>query len=381
MREFITGNQAIVRGALRAGCDFFAGYPITPASSILSEFMSAFSQGPCIAVQTEDEIAAIGQCIGAAMAGRKALTATSGPGLSLYSENIGLAQMGEVPLVIVDCQRMGPSTGGATASGDGDVCFAANVTAGGYPIPVLAATDAESAYRLTVQAFNIAESLRTPVILLASKAIVMTRQSVDLESIELPPIVSRKAANGTGEFFPYRFASPEDVPEFAPIGGARRVRFTGSIHDEYGLITNDPVKIERKLTHLYRKIDARADALELVQEDLDPESEVLVISYGAADGAAVEAVASARAKGTAVSHLTLYCLSPAPESAVRRALTPRIRRVVLPELNIGLYARVLRPLLGGVLLDSIRRYDGGLIAPAVIETAILKSLGAGVEHG
>src|SRR3990172_2298651 len=191
MNEFVTGNQAIVRGALRAGCDYFAGYPITPASSICSEMIQALTEKGATGVQTEDEIAAIGQCIGAAMAGAKAMTASSGPGLSLYSENIGLAQMGEVPLVIVDCQRMGPATGGATATGEGDVLFARHVTAGGYPLPVLAAADAASAYRLTYEAFNMAERFRTPVIVLLSKDISLTRLTVDLDRIHLPPRVER----------------------------------------------------------------------------------------------------------------------------------------------------------------------------------------------
>jgi len=195
MREFLTGNQAVVRGALRAGCNYFAGYPITPASSILSDMVSAFADGPGVAIQTEDEIAAIGQCIGAAMAGAKALTASSGPGLSLYSENIGLAQMGEVPLVIVNCQRMGPATGGATATGEGDVLFARHVTAGGYPLPVLAAADAASAYWLTYEAFNIAERLRTPVIVLLSKDISLTRQTVDLDAVPLSARTNRPVAS------------------------------------------------------------------------------------------------------------------------------------------------------------------------------------------
>lgn len=372
MREFLTGNQAIVRGAIRAGCNFFAGYPITPASSILSDFLATFSDGSGQAVQTEDEIAAIGQCIGASMAGAKALTASSGPGLSLYSENIGLAQMGEVPLVIVDCQRMGPATGGATASGDGDVLFAANVTSGGFPLPVLAATDAETAYSLAVHAFNIAEQLRSPVILLASKAIAMTRQTVDLDAIELPPLVERRCApDSNGEFAPYAIDAPQDVPLFAAVGGRRRVRFTGSIHDEHGLITTDMRKIEKKLTHLERKIVARRSELELVRHDIDADANTLVISYGAADGAAAQAVRSVRQHGGRVSHLTLYSLWPVPETAIRRALTHRVDRVILPELNIGLYARALLPYVRCVKIESIRRFDGGLIRPQTIEDRIV----------
>jgi len=374
MREFLTGNEAVVRGAIRAGCNFFAGYPITPASSILTEFVRAFGDGSGIAVQTEDEIAAIGQCIGAAMAGARALTASSGPGLSLYSENIGLAQMGEVPLVIVDCQRMGPATGGATATGEGDVLFARHVTAGGFPLPVLAATDAETAYRLTYEAFNIAERLRTPVIVLSSKDIALTRQTADLEAVELPPRESRPVPENDGPFEPYRVDSADEVPAFAPIGGPRRVRFTGSIHDERGLLTIDRDKIERKLTHLARKITARRASLELFDADIDPDAETLVICYGSVDGAVRDAVERARGHGARVSRLTLYSLWPMAEGAIRRAVTHRVQHVIVPELNLGLYVEELRKLIRHGKIESILRYDGGLIPPERIVRQIVEGV-------
>jgi 2-oxoglutarate/2-oxoacid ferredoxin oxidoreductase subunit alpha len=365
MREFVTGNQAVVRGALRAGCNYFAGYPITPASSILSEFIHAFSLGGGTAIQTEDEIAAIAQCLGASMAGAKALTATSGPGLSLYSENIGLALMGEVPLVIVDCQRMGPATGGATATGEGDVLFARHVTSGGYPLPVLAATDAATAFRLTIEAFNIAERLRTPVILLLSKDIALTRQTVDLVGITIPTLVERTAA-GEGAYRPYFVATPEDVPAFAPIGGEQLTRFTGSIHDENGVLTTSRVKIGATLTHLHRKIDAAQSQLELVEEDFDPQATTLIVSYGLVNGAAREAVRMLRAGGEHVSHLTLYSLWPVPEGALHRVATPAIERVIVPELNIGLYVGEVQRALRQSHVESITRFDGGLISPHTI---------------
>ena len=363
MNEFLTGNQAIVRGALRAGCNFFAGYPITPASSICSDMIQALSERGAPGVQTEDEIAAIGQCIGAAMAGAKAMTASSGPGLSLYSENIGLAQMGEVPLVIVDCQRMGPATGGATTTGDGDIVFARHVTAGGFPLPVLAATDAGSAFRLTYEAFNIAERLRTPVIVLASKDISLTRQTVDFNAVKLSPLVARRSAAADAPFIPYAIEEPVDVPAFAPIGGRQRVRFTGSIHDENGVLTIDRAKIARKLTHLREKITRQAESLEYVDVDLDLKAETLIVSYGAADGAVREAVATLRAAGTRVSHLTIYSLWPVPHRVLRRAMTPRIRRVIVPELNIGLYGDVLRGFVGEAAIEPILCFDGRLLPP------------------
>ncbi|MCB9853445.1 MAG: pyruvate flavodoxin/ferredoxin oxidoreductase [Phycisphaerales bacterium] len=367
MREFMTGNQAVVRAAIRAGCNYFAGYPITPASSILTEFVKAFADGRGTIVQTEDEIAAIGQCIGAAMAGAKALTASSGPGLSLYSENIGLAQMAETPLVIVDCQRMGPSTGGATATGEGDVMFARFVSGGGYPLPVLAACDAATAYRLTIDAFNIAERFRTPVILLSSKDVALTRQTVDLGAIELPEVADRSPHDdGDGWRGPYAVDQPADIPRFAPIGGDTLVRVTGSIHDERGVLTNDRAKIQAKLTHLFEKIESRAEELERFDADIDPIAETLIICYGGADGAVREAVATMRERGEAISRLTLYTLWPIAARAIRDAVTWRVRRVIMPELNIGLYADALRPILAPLAIESIRRYDGGLISPETI---------------
>lgn len=366
MREFLTGNQTIVRGALRAGCDYVAGYPITPASSILTDFVHAFADGSGIVVQAEDEIAAIGQCIAASMCGARALTATSGPGLSLYSENIGYAQMIEAPLVIVDCQRMGPATGGATSTGEGDVLFARHVTAGSYPLPVLAATDAASAYRLTHDAFQIAERLRTPVIVLASKDISSTRQTVDLEAIKLLPRTERRLAPPNEPFRPYAVDSPADVPAFAPVGGPTRVRVTGSIHDECGVLTIDKTKIARKLTHLREKIQAHAESLEDVDADLDPQARVLIVVYGLPDGAARDATDELRAAGVPVSRLTIYGLWPVPERALRRAAPRSVEHVVIPELNIGLYADELRRVLPHTTVHAITRYDGGLIEPGTI---------------
>lgn len=373
MAEFITGNQAVVRGALRAGCNYIAGYPITPASSILNDMIRAFADGRGIAVQVEDEIAAMGQCVAAAMCGARPMTATSGPGLSLLSENIGFAQMVEAPVVIVDCQRMGPATGGATTTGEGDLLFARHVTAGGYPLPVLAATDAVSAYRLTYNAFQIAEELRTPVIVLLSKDISSTRQTVDLENVRLLPARQRRPAPPDRPFRPYEVGELAEVPAFAPVGGPQRVRVTGSIHDACGLLTTDRREIARKLAHLNAKIAAAAERLEDVDLDLDPHAQVLVVSYGLPDGAVRDAVDELRAAGIRVSRLTLYSLWPVPQRAIRAA-AEGVRHVVVPELNIGLYADVVRQVLPGVHIESLTRYDGGLIAPRTIRERVCNLL-------
>src|SRR5512142_3065783 len=182
MREFMDGAEAITRGALTAGCNFFAGYPITPATPILLRMLRELPKVGGVGIQGEDEIASLGMCIGAAMTGAKAMTATSGPGLSLYSENIGLAIMGEVPLVIVDVMRLGPATGGATTVAQGDVQFLRWGTSGGYPVIVLCPTNLAECYTLTQQCFNLAERLRTPVFLATDKELVATQATVDTES-------------------------------------------------------------------------------------------------------------------------------------------------------------------------------------------------------
>ncbi|MEC8941706.1 MAG: pyruvate flavodoxin/ferredoxin oxidoreductase, partial [Verrucomicrobiota bacterium] len=177
-REFTDGSTAIVRAAIAAGCDFFAGYPITPASPILTMMMKEMPKIGGIAIQGEDEIASIGMCIGATMTGARAMTATSGPGISLCSENIGLAIMGEVPLVIVDVQRLGPGTGGATTVGQGDVQFLRWGTAGGYPVIVLAPSSVHECYGMTSRAFDLAERFRCPVFLLTDKELDLTANTV-----------------------------------------------------------------------------------------------------------------------------------------------------------------------------------------------------------
>ena len=197
--EFLEGNEAVVRAAMRAKCDFFAGYPITPSSTILQYMLDILPRAGGTAIQAEDEIASIGMCIGASMAGSKVLTATSGPGISLYSENIGLALMGETPLVIVNVQRQGPATGSATKGAEGDVLFTRWATSGGLPVIVLSPATVAETYELTYRAFNLAERFRVPVFLLTNKEIGLTRESVDLDSIDLPPLVERRTANpGSG---------------------------------------------------------------------------------------------------------------------------------------------------------------------------------------
>jgi 2-oxoglutarate ferredoxin oxidoreductase subunit alpha len=365
-RVFTDGSTAMVRGALEAGCSFFAGYPITPASPILMMMMRELPKLGGVAIQGEDEIASIGMCIGAAMSGARAMTATSGPGISLYSENIGLAIMGEVPLVIVDVQRMGPATGGATTAGQGDIQFARWGTAGGYPIIALAPSSVPECYSLTIDAFRLAARFRSPVLVLTDKELNMTAATVDVDAFRPPPRceTTREGEGKRGDrpFAPYRYDPPDVVPPIASYGDDELLRFTGSTHDEQAFITKDPATVERLNRHLSDKIEAHRHEIERVTADLEPGAKTLLVSFGITAGAMREALQDARRSGRRVSALTIQSLWPVPDAALRRAMEG-IERVVVAELNLGQYRREIERLADGRDVVGLNRVDGELIAP------------------
>jgi 2-oxoglutarate ferredoxin oxidoreductase subunit alpha len=368
-RELIDGATAIVRGALDGGCDFFAGYPITPASQILMAMMRELPGRGGVAVQGEDEIASIGMCIGAAMSGSRAMTATSGPGMSLYSEHIGLAVIGEVPLVVVDVQRLGPATGGATTAAQGDVQFVRWGTSGGYPVIVLAPASIGDCYHLTRRAFDLAGRFRTPVFLLTDKELNLTVASVEAPLPgALPPMpdVPPRVETGGG---PYRYEPAEAVPPLQAYGGDRPVRFTGSSHDEQAFITKDPAAVGALNRHLIDKIEAHAAAIEIVEHHPDPGAETLLIAYGITAGAALDAADAARRAGTPIAVFLPKTLWPIPERALAGALDG-IRRVVVAELNDGQYRREIERLLPQAEVVGVTRIDGELITPAEIHEAL-----------
>ncbi|MCO6450113.1 MAG: hypothetical protein J5I90_04920 [Caldilineales bacterium] len=394
-REFVDGATAIARGALRAGCDFFAGYPISPATPILLHMLNELPKVGGVGIQAEDEIGAISMCIGAAMAGRRPLTATSGPGISLYSENIGLAIMGETPLVIVDVMRMGPATGGATTVAQGDVQFVRWGTSGGYPIIALAPSSVAECYTLTQVAFDLAERLRTVVFLMPDKELIMSMATVDIEDYadvvvgERPLVPALAASNGdsprvnavTGltdarlrpeeTYLPYAFDPIDAIPPTSPYGGPHITRFTTSSHDEHGFLTKDPVKVGRLNEHLRLKIENRRDELGFGLMDIHPEAETLFISYGTTARAMREAADRSRLVGRPASALTLHTLWPLPETMILQAAEGH-SRVVVAELNHSQYLREIERLLyrhaalnrlAPPEIIGINRVDGEMITP------------------
>jgi 2-oxoglutarate ferredoxin oxidoreductase subunit alpha len=374
MREFIDGAEAIARGAFAAGCDFFAGYPITPATPVLLRMLRELPKTGGVGIQGEDEIASIGMCIGAAMTGAKAMTATSGPGLSLYSENIGLAMMGEVPLVIVEVMRLGPATGGATTVSQGDVQFLRWVTSGGFPIIALCPSSLAECYVLTQRAFNLAERFRTPVFIATDKEMMSAQQSVETDTFEKIEIVSRVLAPSDAEFVPYQVKKLADVPAFAPMGGEHLTRFTGSMHDERGMLTKKTSAVNKTSRHLWQKIDAHRDELEFTRRDAQEGAATLVVSYGITARSATEAVRHTRAAGKSVSSLIIQSLWPLPENALRDALHGATR-VIVPELNFGQYRQEIERVALSIdprpEVIGVNRVDGELITPQEIEELVL----------
>lgn len=364
--EFIEGNEAIARAAIKAGCDFFASYPITPASSILHHMIQLVPQNGGLAIQAEDEIASMGFCIAAAMAGRKVMTSTSGPGISLYSENIGLAIMGETPMVIVNIQRQGPATGSATKGAEGDIQFTRWSTSGGQPIIALSPATVGEAYELTYRAFNLAEEYRVPVFLLANKEIGVTRESVDLDAIELPPIVERKKAGPDGPYLPHDFRSLEDVPGMSDFGGEHVARYTTSTHGRDAYLTTNPTAIQEMIDHFHAKIDKAADKIAMVKEDIQDGADTLVISYGVTSRSVAVAVAGARSEGAKVSSLVLQTLWPVPETAIRSAMSG-VKKIVVPEMNMGQYILEIERLApDNVEVIGVNKMDTTLVSPREI---------------
>ncbi|HEX5630829.1 MAG TPA: pyruvate flavodoxin/ferredoxin oxidoreductase, partial [Acidimicrobiia bacterium] len=300
----------------------------------------------------------IGMCIGATLAGSRAMTATSGPGISLYSENIGLAIMGEVPLVIVDVQRLGPATGGATTVSQGDVQFVRWGTAGGFPIIALTPSTVPEAYHLTMRAFALAERFRTPVFLLTDKELATTLTTVDGADF-VPVAVPPRHHDAAGS--PYRYVPGDGVHPLHEFGRGTAVRFTGSTHDEAGFITKHLPTVEALNRHLIDKIEAHRTEIELVDADLDPDATTLLLGYGITGGAVRAAVARARREGRALSGVVVQSLWPIPETALTAAMTG-VDRVVVAELNPGLYRREVERIAAGRTVVGVERLDGELLS-------------------
>ena len=359
----------LAEGALAAGCRFFAGYPITPASEIYEVMMRELPEHGGLALSSPDEISSLCYCVGASLRGLKAMTATSGPGWALMIETAQYALMTETPVVVALVQRLGPSTGGATQGAQGDICLAEFSTSGGYTLPVFCPSNAAESFELAVHAFNWSERLRTPILLLSDKEVGMTSEVVDDEALQIPELVNRKMASTEADYAPYAAEEPESVPAFAAVGGAIKATVTGSAHDTHGRLRKNSPQVIEVLERLQRKIEAHAEEMALVRPDLDPDAPSLLISYGVTARAARQAVRNLRSQGLRISFLQVQSLFPVPRKWLDRAVAG-VDAVFVAEENLtGQYRAALTPYLSGKRIFGINRI-GSLISPSQIARAV-----------
>jgi len=362
-RVFWQGNMAVAMGAVDAGARFFSGYPITPSSEIAEVLSAELPKVGGKFMQMEDEIAGIAAAIGASVGGLKAITATSGPGFSLKQENLGFACIAEIPVVVVDMQRGGPSTGLPTKPLQGDVMQSRWGTHGDHPIIVLSPASVKDCYYLTIRAFNLSERFRTPVILLGDEIVAHMREGFELPEEGEVEIVNRKRPTVSPDgYLPYK-ADEDDVPPMAAFGEGYRYHITGLTHDETGFPTNDPKKIDELNRRLYRKIYNYLDEIVEYEEEGLEGAKVVLLGYGSVSRSALSASRMLRKDGLEVGYFRPITLWPFPEEEVK-GIAERVDLIVVPEMNMGqLVLEVERVSCGRAKVLHYGRVDGEPISP------------------
>jgi 2-oxoglutarate ferredoxin oxidoreductase subunit alpha len=354
-KHLVLGNIAAAEGALRAGCRLFAGYPITPANEI-TEYMSAeLPKAGGYFLQMEDEIASIAACIGGSWAGAKAMTATSGPGFSLMQENLSYAHMTETPLVVVDVQRSGPSTGQSTDASQQDFYQARYGAHGDYEIIALSPWSAQEMFDLAVRAFNLAEQYRTPVYFLPDGMIGHIREELVIP--EKVQVVDRKAPSGA-TVTPFGTDDPSLVPEMPKFGQGYRLQVTGSSHRPTGVRDYSPKVHAEKVRRIMKKIAQAEPVLrDVAKVDLD-DAKVAVVSFGASARPSYGAVKKLREEGIKAGLLRLKTLWPLPEEEFRD-LAGKVDAILVVEMNAGKLVReVQRVACGNTKIASLNRLGG-----------------------
>lgn len=364
------GNEACARGAVDAGLRFFAGYPITPSTEI-AEWMAGHL--PALGgkfIQMEDEIASIAAVIGASLTGAKAMTATSGPGFSLMQENLGYACMTEVPCLIVNVQRGGPSTGRPTAPAQGDVMQARWGTHGDHPAITLCPWSVQETYLLTVRAINLAERYRTPVILLLDEVVAHLREGVTLPDPRKLVLTERPRPAGSRETYRPFGGELHEVPPVADFGTGYHCNVTGLVHDDVGHPSGSPTVTDQLIRRLVGKVEANKDDIIHWEEIEVEDAEVVLFAYGCSARSSMRALKTARAEGLRVGLVRPTTLWPFPEKAVRGVASRGIP-ILVPEMNLGQMAlEVERVAAGKCRVRHLSKVDGELFSPEEILSAL-----------
>jgi 2-oxoglutarate ferredoxin oxidoreductase subunit alpha len=371
--ELLQGNTACARAAIAAGCRFFAGYPISPSSEIAEKMARMLPEVGGKFIQMEDEIASLAAVIGASLAGMKAMTATSGPGFSLMQEHIGYAAYTEIPCVIVDVMRGGPSTGLPTSPSQADVMQARWGTHGDHPSIALAPASPKEFYELTVRAFNLAERLRTPVTLLCDEVVAHMSEKVDVSSLAELPVENRKIPTGPkGRHLAYA-AGEDGVPVMAPFGDGYRYHVTGLAHDERGFPTQNPAIISATQRRLQDKIERQRQDIVQFETFACDDADVVVFAYGIVSAAARQAVMEARAQGIRAGLFRAITLWPFPTMDLA-AVAAHVDRIIVAEMNLGqMLGEVERAVSRETSIETCLKADGETISPEEIMAALSES--------
>jgi 2-oxoglutarate ferredoxin oxidoreductase subunit alpha len=364
-REVISsGNDLAARASVDAGCMFFGGYPLTPSSEVMHTISDLLPKVGGAAIQMEDEIAGVAAAIGAGMMGVRTLTATSGPGISLKAENLGLAQMCEVPLVVINVMRGGPSTGLPTRVSQGDVAQAKNPSHGDYKSITLCAGNLAECYTETVRAFNLADRFMQPVFVLLDETIGHMHAKAEIPTAEAVKagIVPRKTFDGAPEDYrPYGVA--QDVPAVLnPMYTGYRYHYTGLHHDAMGFPTEEIETCRKLIDRLFQKVEKYTDEIESNEEYMIDDAEILIIGYGSASLAIKEAVNSLRADGVKVGMFRPITLWPSPEKRMHE-LGKKFKTVLSVELNQGQYLEEVQRSMGRLDIHKLTKTNGRPFSP------------------
>jgi len=371
-REVIsTGNELSAMAAVDAGCMFFGGYPLTPSSEVMHVISDLLPKVGGAAIQMEDEIAGICAVIGAAMSGKRALTATSGPGISLKAENLGLAQMAEVPLVCVNVMRGGPSTGLPTRVSQGDVAQAKNPSHGDYKSITLCAGNLAECYTETVRAFNLADRFMQPVFVLLDETLGHMHGKADIPTVEevKAGIVPRKRFDGKPEdYFPYQ-CDPDQPAVLNPMFEGYRYHLTGLHHDKKGFPTEEINTCKALIERLFHKVEAHEDELESYEEFMMDDAEIMIVAYGSVSLAAKEAIRHLRKDGIKAGLFRPITLWPSPAKKIKE-YTDKIDKVLSVELNIGQYRDEIQRASGRLDIEGLFKVNGRPLSPYEIVTKV-----------
>ncbi len=366
--EFLQGNIACAMGAIYAGCRFFAGYPITPSSEIAEKMALELPKYGGRFIQMEDEIGSMAAVIGASLAGLKAMTATSGPGFSLKQENLGYACITEVPCVIVDVQRGGPSTGLPTQPSQSDIMQARWGTHGDHPIVAVAPSSVYEMFTETVRAFNIAELIRNPVIILSDEIVGHMREKIKIpQEGELEVIDRKKPGKELEQYRPYEVPEGDVIPLMAAYGDGHRFHTTGLNHDETGFPTTKSDFVDKEERRLFQKIEKHRDYIDRVDYFMAEDAELIIVAIGSISRSAQRAVKILREKGKKIGLFRPVTVWPFPERQLVELLAKGVKHVVVAEMNLGqLVLEVERINNGRAKVHSVCDVTGHPISPDMI---------------